>query len=42
MAETGNEAAPQEAPQVRLQVLAQYVRDVSFENVIAQKGMQGG
>lgn len=27
---------------VRFQILAQFVRDLSFENVIAQKGMQGG
>ncbi|MEZ5798701.1 MAG: protein-export chaperone SecB [Paracoccaceae bacterium] len=32
----GNGAAP---PQVRMQVLAQYIRDMSFENVVAQKGM---
>ncbi|MBD3763975.1 MAG: protein-export chaperone SecB [Rhodobacterales bacterium] len=36
-----NGAAP-EAPQVRMQVLAQYVRDLSFENVLAQKGLSGG
>lgn len=35
--------APQDAPQgVRFQVLAQYIRDISFENVVAQKGLQGG
>ncbi|MFZ1468237.1 MAG: protein-export chaperone SecB [Paracoccaceae bacterium] len=27
------------APQVRMQVLAQYIRDMSFENIVAQKGM---
>ncbi|SNX69880.1 protein translocase subunit secB [Cereibacter ovatus] len=33
--------APAEAgPQVRMQVLAQYVRDMSFENMVAQKGLQ--
>lgn len=31
-------AQPQE-PQVRLQILAQYIRDLSFENVVAQKGL---
>lgn len=46
MAETGNGAAPQpEAPQQpqqpRMQVLAQYIRDMSFENVVAQKGING-
>ena len=33
-------AAPQQ--QVRLQVLAQYVRDLSFENIVAQKGLASG
>ena len=36
----GNSAAA--APQVRLQVLAQYVRDLSFENLVVQKGISGG
>ena len=30
------------APQVKMQVLAQFVRDMSFENMVAQKGLQGG
>lgn len=30
------------APQMRVQVLAQYVRDLSFENVVVQKGLSGG
>ncbi len=30
------------APVVRMQVLAQFVRDMSFENLVAQKGLQGG
>lgn len=29
------------APQVRMQVLAQFVRDMSFENMVAQKGLTG-
>jgi len=29
------------APQVRMSVLAQFVRDMSFENVVAQKGVSG-
>lgn len=29
------------APQVRMSVLAQFVRDMSFENVVAQKGISG-
>lgn len=28
-------------PQVKLNVLAQFVRDMSFENVVAQKGLTG-
>lgn len=28
-------------PQVKMQVLGQYIRDMSFENVVAQKGVQG-
>jgi preprotein translocase subunit SecB len=27
---------------MRMQVLAQYIRDMSFENVLAQKGLQNG
>ena len=34
-----NGAAP--APQVKMSVLAQFVRDLSFENVVAQKGLSG-
>lgn len=37
--ESANGAA---APVVRMQVLAQFVRDMSFENLVAQKGLQGG
>jgi preprotein translocase subunit SecB len=40
MAENGNGAAP-ETPQVRMQVLAQFIRDMSFENAVAQKGLTG-
>lgn len=39
MAENGAEA---EGAQVRMQVLAQYIRDMSFENALAQKGIQNG
>jgi preprotein translocase subunit SecB len=40
MAENGNgaDAAPQ-APQIRMQVLGQFIRDMSFENAVAQKGL---
>lgn len=43
MAETTPEtptAAPQQ-PQVVSKVMAQYIRDMSFENILAQKGVQG-
>ena len=30
------------APQIKMSVLAQYVRDMSFENMVAQKGITGG
>ena len=34
-----NGAAPQPAMQVQMRVLAQFVRDMSFENMVAQKGV---
>ena len=40
MAETGNGAAPQ-APQIKMNILNQYIRDVSFENILAQQGTAG-
>jgi len=36
MAENGAEV-----PQIKMQVLAQFIRDMSFENAIAQKGIDG-
>lgn len=39
MAENGNGAAPEQAPQVKMQVLGQFIRDLSFENIVAQKGI---
>ncbi|MEP2531673.1 protein-export chaperone SecB [Shimia sp.] len=43
MAENGNgaEQGAAEAPQVKMNVLAQYIRDMSFENILAQKGGGG-
>ena len=41
MAEDSNGAAPQAAATVKMQVLAQFVRDMSFENLVAQKGLTG-
>jgi preprotein translocase subunit SecB len=32
------QAAQQQAPQVQMRVLGQFVRDMSFENIMAQKG----
>lgn len=40
--ETAAENGAATAPQVRMQVLAQYIRDMSFENIVAQKGLTGG
>jgi preprotein translocase subunit SecB len=34
-------AAPTAAPRVTQRVLAQYIRDLSFENVLARKGIAG-
>ncbi|MCB2127759.1 MAG: protein-export chaperone SecB [Rhodobacteraceae bacterium] len=39
MAENGNGTAPAQAPQVKMSVLGQFIRDMSFENVVAQKGI---
>jgi preprotein translocase subunit SecB len=47
MAENGTAdqatATPAQAaqPQVKMNVMAQYVRDLSFENILAQKGVSG-
>jgi len=42
MAENGETGAAAAAPQqVKMQVLAQFIRDMSFENVVVQKGLQG-
>jgi preprotein translocase subunit SecB len=34
-------AAPAQALQINSRVLAQYIRDLSFENILAQKGVTG-
>ncbi|MDA7423396.1 protein-export chaperone SecB [Thalassococcus lentus] len=42
MAENENGAAAADAPQApKMNVLAQFVRDMSFENILAQKGING-
>ncbi|WP_224824269.1 protein-export chaperone SecB [Cognatishimia sp. MH4019] len=41
MAETNGAADQQQAPQVKMQILAQFIRDLSFENILAQKGVSG-
>lgn len=40
MAET-DAAAGAEAPQIKMNILAQFIRDMSFENILAQKGIAG-
>lgn len=46
MTEENSTAAPQTAqpaqPQIRMQVLAQFIRDMSFENMVAKKGVTSG
>ena len=42
MTEANGSAAPEAPAQIRMQVLAQYIRDLSFENVVAQKGLTSG
>ena len=37
--QAGNGTATATQPQVRMQVLAQYIRDLSFENIVVQKGV---
>ncbi|WP_309668447.1 protein-export chaperone SecB [Tabrizicola sp.] len=39
---SGNGAATPAQPQIKMQVLAQYIRDMSFENVVVQKGLTAG
>ncbi len=34
-------ATPEQQPQVQMRVLGQFIRDMSFENVMAQKGASG-
>lgn len=41
MAEENGGAEAGATPQVRMSVLAQFVRDMSFENLVAQKGISG-
>ena len=45
MAEENGAAAPAgtpgQGPQVKMNVLAQFVRDMSFENILSQKGVSG-
>ena len=40
--ETTTNGAAAAAPQVRMQILAQYIRDLSFENAVATKGAPQG
>lgn len=34
-------AQPQQPPQVQMNILGQFIRDMSFENIMAQKGVSG-
>ena len=40
-AKTENGAAPAQPPQVQMRVLGQFIRDLSFENALAVKGIEG-
>lgn len=40
--ESGDAVAAQGQPQIRMQVLAQFIRDMSFENMVAKKGVSSG
>lgn len=37
----GQQAQPQAQPQVKMSVMTQFIRDLSFENILSQKGIQG-
>jgi len=41
MAEKTPDAQAAETPQLRMQVLGQFIRDMSFENIAAQKNLDG-
>ncbi len=42
MAENGNGAAPQaDVPSVQMKILGQFIRDLSFENILSQKPVEG-
>ncbi|PTW50544.1 MULTISPECIES: protein-export chaperone SecB [Rhodovulum] len=41
MSETEGNGAAAQQPQVRMQILGQYIRDMSFENILVQKGASG-
>ncbi|MDF1873405.1 protein-export chaperone SecB [Vannielia sp.] len=41
MADTPENGAAAAAQQMKMQILAQYIRDMSFENILSQKGTQG-
>lgn len=42
MAENELNGADAQQPQIKMQVLGQFIRDLSFENILAQKGVQTG
>ena len=40
-AENNGAAEGQNPPQIQLKILGQFIRDLSFENIVAQKGISG-
>ncbi len=40
-AENSGAAEGQNPPQIQLKILGQFIRDLSFENIVAQKGISG-
>ncbi len=41
MAENEAPQGQQQQPQVKMNILTQFIRDLSFENILSQKGVQG-
>ncbi|MCU0855042.1 MAG: protein-export chaperone SecB, partial [Rhodobacteraceae bacterium] len=41
MADNENGAAPATQPQLKMNILGQFIRDLSFENVVVTKAPQG-
>lgn len=41
MTETDGNGAAEQQPLLKLRILTQYIRDLSFENILVQKGLKG-